>query len=106
MERVVPTRGSCIRMGTLTTPENQAPQTFASPAEAAAFADVLRTCLADDALVTQFDRLTKSNLRLDGAPVNVAVDLAWGRIEGELRRFAAFVYDAVWLRCRREEERA
>ena len=87
-------------MGNDTTLDIDA-MSFASPAEAAAFADVLRACVADDALVAQFDRLTGSNLLLQGAPINAAIDRSSGRTETQFRRFAGFVYDAIWLRVPR-----
>lgn len=86
-------------MGTDTTPWNNVTLTFASPAAAAGFETVLRECAANTEFVTGFDRLTGSNLRLAGPPVNVAIDLASGRTDTEFRRFAAFVHDTVWSRC-------
>lgn len=85
-------------MGANTTPWDDTPLRFAAPADAIAFEGVLRHCLADAALVAEFDRLTASNLRLAGGPVNVAIDLQSGRTEAELRRFAGFVKDVVWSR--------
>ncbi|MCD9046877.1 hypothetical protein [Luteimonas sp. MHLX1A] len=85
-------------MGIDTTQEHQALLQFQSPADAAAFADLLRACTADDTLVAEFDRLTGSNLRLEGGPLNTAIDRSSGRTETELQRFAAFVYDVVWSR--------
>ena len=85
-------------MGTNTTPWDTMTLQFASSADALGFEAVLRECLANDDLVAQFDRLTSSNLRLVRAPVNLAVDLATGRTDSELRQFAAFVKDVVWDR--------
>jgi hypothetical protein len=85
-------------MGTNTTPWDDTPLQFAAPADAIAFEGVLRHCLADAALVAAFDRLTCSNLRLAGGPVNIAIDLQSGRTDAELRRFAGFVKDVVWDR--------
>lgn len=85
-------------MGANTTPWDNTPLQFAAPADAIAFEGLLRHCLADAALVAEFDRLTHSNLRLAGAPVNVAIDLHSGRTAAELRRFAGFVKDVVWDR--------
>lgn len=73
-------------MGTNTPPWDVTPLQFAAPADAAAFAGLLRHCLADAALVTAFDRLTHSNLRLAGSPVNLAVDLHGGRTAAERKR--------------------
>lgn len=89
-------------MGTNTTPWDNTPLQFAAAADAIAFEGVLRHCLANAALVAEFDRLTTSNLRLAGAPVNVAVDLHSGRTDAELRRFAGFVKDVVWDRLATE----
>lgn len=86
-------------MGTDTTPWDNVTMTFTTPAEATGFEAVLRECAANAEFVAEFDRLTGSNLRLAGPPVNVAVDLASGRTETEFRRFAAFVHDTVWSRC-------
>ena len=89
-------------MGANTTPWDDTPLQFAAPADAIAFEGVLRHCLADAALVAEFDRLTHSNLRLAGAPVNIAIDLQSGRTAAELRRFAGFVKDVVWDRLATE----
>lgn len=67
-------------MGNHTTPEDQASLTFAPLAQTAPLDVVLRTCQADDALVAQFDRLSKLNLRPSGVPINVAVDRSSDRI--------------------------
>lgn len=85
-------------MGINTTPWDNVTLQFASPADLAGFEAVLRECAGNAEFVAGFDRLTGSNLRLAGAPVNVAVDLASGRIDAEMRRFAAFVHDTVWSR--------
>jgi len=89
-------------MGTDTTPWDNVTLAFASPVEAAGFEAVLRECAANTEFLASFDQLTGSNLRLVGAPVNVAVDLASGRIDAEVQRFAAFVHDTVWCRFPRQ----
>lgn len=85
-------------MLTPATPWDERPLSFDAPGEALRFETLLRACLADPTLLAQFDRLTGSNLSLQGAPIYVQVDLASGRTETELRRFAAFVKDVVWDR--------
>lgn len=81
-------------MGTDTTPWDNITLTFASPAAAAGFEAVLRECAANTEFVAGFDRLTGSNLHLAGVDVNVAS----GRLDAEMRRFAVFVHDTVFSR--------
>lgn len=71
---------------------------FTSPADVLGFERVLREALGHRDLVAEFDRLTGSNLSLAGEPVQVAIDLASGRTDTDMRRFAAFVKDVVWDR--------
>lgn len=61
------------------------------------FDQVLQHCAGNKELVTQFDRLTGSNLSLKGAPLDVAIDKASGRTDAELAAFVAFVFNFVWL---------
>ncbi len=74
------------------------PLSFASPAAALGFEHILREAIAHREFVANFDRLTGSNLLLTGAPMQVAVDLASGRTDADMRRFAAFVKDVIWDR--------
>lgn len=61
------------------------------------FEQVLQHCAGNKDLVTQFDRLTGSNLSLKGSPIDVAIDKASGRTNAELASFIAFVFEFVWL---------
>lgn len=78
-------------MGTDTTPLDQVTLTFASPPAAAGFGTVLRECASAAASVASSDRLTDLNLRLPGAPFNVAIGLASERIRAGFRCFAGAV---------------
>ncbi len=68
------------------------------------FEDCVRKCLANKPLVTEFDRLNKSNLSCKGAPIALEIDKCTGRLESDVKAFIAFVWDAVWTRIPREDE--
>lgn len=61
------------------------------------FPDCVLECSRNRDLIAQFDRLTGSNLSLKGAPIELMVDEATGKLADDVRQFTAFVYDVVWL---------
>lgn len=69
-----------------------------APTEQPVFMAVLQEVAAMPDYLTSFDRLTGANLSRRGAPIELAIDEASGRLDAELRQFAGFVHDIVWLR--------
>ena len=63
-----------------------------------AFHRCLGAAAANRELVAQFDRLRRTNLGLAGKPLDLAIDLASGRIEADAALFVDFVFDAVYER--------
>ena len=49
-------------------------------------------------LLREFDRLNGTNLSGRGAPIELAIDEASGRLHDDLRRFVEFVDEYVWQR--------
>jgi hypothetical protein len=66
------------------------------------FLTCLRKAAADKEFIAGFDRLTGNNLSLKGAPIELMVDQACGRVDDGLRQFVEFVYETVYLRIHRE----
>ena len=62
----------------------------------ATFEQVLMHCAATPDLVTQFDRLTGSNLARKGAPINLMVDDATGKTNDDVAAFVAFVREFIY----------
>lgn len=62
------------------------------------FHECILYCAGNRELVHHFDRLRGTNLSLRGAPIDLAVDKASGRLDDDLGLFVAFVFDAVWCR--------
>lgn len=67
------------------------------------FEEIVLECCRNQALVSEFDRLTGSNLSLRGKPIELMVDQATGKLADDVAKFVAFVYECVWLRLPREE---
>jgi len=63
----------------------------------APFEQVLLHCAATPELVTQFDRLTGSNLARKGAPINLMVDDATGKTGSDVAAFVEFVSEHIYL---------
>lgn len=61
------------------------------------FYDCLMKCANTPDLITQFDRLWKTNLSSRGSPLDLMIDEACGRLEGDLVEFINFVYECIWL---------
>lgn len=49
-------------------------------------------------MLAEYDRLADTNLVGAGSPLELAVDVASGRLEDEAQGFLAFVRNAVWER--------
>lgn len=67
------------------------------------FAACVREAFAQRELVVEFDRLSGSNLRQRGTPLDLEIDRASGRLDADAERFVAFVRDAVWFRLPPEQ---
>ncbi|ARL04270.1 hypothetical protein [Burkholderia pseudomallei] len=72
------------------------PAAYADPA----FARCLVEAAGTPELVAEFDRLFGCELAsmAEGSPLDLAIDSATGRFEGDMRKFAEFVHDAVYSR--------
>lgn len=70
------------------------------------FAECVLECGKNAELVEQFDRLTGSSLSKLGAraPLDRMVDEATGYDKAQATKFAAFVYEVVWIRLPPEAE--
>jgi len=62
------------------------------------FLDVLSECARMPELVAEFDRLAGTNLSFRGSALDLKIDEATGRLDDDLRKFIAFVWDCVWCR--------
>ena len=62
------------------------------------FYEFLMQCAGNKELVLEFDRLSGSNLSLEGPPINFMIDKATGKLEDDLGLFRDFIYDCVWSR--------
>lgn len=63
-----------------------------------AFGACLAAAAANKDLVREFDRLHKTNLSLNGGPLDLAIDQATGRLEADAAAFAEFVHDTIYSR--------
>ncbi len=64
------------------------------------FEECVRASFADRALVAEFDRLKRTNLSLRGTGLDLRIDFASGRFEGEVKEFVEFVKECVWDRVK------
>lgn len=62
------------------------------------FEDCVRASFSDRSLVAEFDRLNGTNLSLRGTGLDLQIDFASGRFEGEVKEFVEFVKECVWSR--------
>lgn len=53
-------------------------------------------CARNQELIQGFDRLTGTNLQLRGAPIEIMIDEATGRLSDDVRRFVSFVDEWIW----------
>jgi len=67
------------------------------------FLACLREAAKHKELIAEFDRLSGSNLSRKGPPIATMIDDATGRTAAEVRLFAEFVYEYVYLRIAPEE---
>lgn len=58
----------------------------------------VRAALAEPALVAEFDRMHGTNLSLRGSGLDLKIDLACSRPEGDVAMFVRFVHECVALR--------
>lgn len=61
------------------------------------FADCLYCCAREPYLVENFDRLHGTNLSLKGAPLDLAIDQATGRLDSDMEKFIEFCWEFVFL---------
>lgn len=62
------------------------------------FRECLMYCAGNKEFVREFDRLTGSNLSLEGPPINFMIDKATGKLKDDLEKFCDFVYECIWSR--------
>lgn len=62
------------------------------------FEECVMECAKNQELVKEFDRLAGTNLQLKGAPIELAIDKATGKLADDLQSFVAFVWECVWSR--------
>lgn len=65
--------------------------------ETMTFAEFVFKCAESKPLVAEFDRLTGSNLGLNGTGLDLMIDHATGRIAHDCEAFAGFVHEFVWM---------
>ena len=56
------------------------------------FYECLMYCAGNKELIKEFDRLSGSNLSLQGPPINFMIDEATGKLKEDLTLFCDFVY--------------
>lgn len=61
------------------------------------FAEFVFKCAENKALVAEFDRLTGSNLSLNGTGLDLMIDKQTGRLASDIEAFVSFVHEFVWL---------
>lgn len=61
------------------------------------FEQCVTECAKNQELIQQFDRLAGTNLQLKGAPIELAVDKATGKLNDDLQKFSYFVWEFVWV---------
>lgn len=61
------------------------------------FEKCLMECAANQELIKQFDRLRGTNLQMKGAPVELMVDEASGRLADDVGKFVSFVFECIYL---------
>jgi len=67
------------------------------------FLECVHACAANRELLSEFDRLNGTNLSLKGAPIELMVDEASGRLADDVADFVAFVAQCIWLPMARAE---
>lgn len=55
----------------------------------------VRAALARPELVAEFDRMHGTNLSMRGSGLDLGIDLACNRPEGDVARFIAFIHESV-----------
>lgn len=63
-----------------------------------AFVRCLHASAGNAELVANYDRLRGTNLSLRGAPIDLEIDRASGRLEADLSGFVDFVYEVIYTR--------
>lgn len=62
------------------------------------FMECLGHCISEPELIENYDKLRGANLGRKGSPIDLAVDLATGRIEAEIEGFIEFCWEYIFLR--------
>lgn len=65
------------------------------------FLDVVQACMNSAEFMAEYRRLTGEMIREERTPIDMMIDEATGHMpydDGEVVRFAARIYDLVWLR--------
>ena len=60
------------------------------------FEQCVMECARNKELIAGFDRLSGTNLQLRGAPIELMIDEATGRLSDDVARFITFVYEWIW----------
>ncbi|NHR04423.1 hypothetical protein HA052_04360 [Chromobacterium haemolyticum] len=62
------------------------------------FEQCLAQCVQTKELVDAYDRLQGTNLARRGSPLDLAIDVASGRLESELEEYIEFCWDSIFMR--------
>lgn len=65
--------------------------------EQVTFAEMVFKCAENKALIAEFDRLTGSNLSLNGTGLDLMIDHATGRTTQGIEAFIGFVHEFIWI---------
>jgi hypothetical protein len=71
---------------------------FAVRCDGLTFLQCAEAALTTPELVAQVDRLYGTNLQFKGAPIELAIDKATGRLKHDLEIFCRFVWNFVFTR--------
>lgn len=66
--------------------------------ESISFSDCVSAAIFNSQLISEFDRLTGSNLSLKGTPLDIEIDRATGCQQKDIASFLAFVYEVIFTR--------
>lgn len=58
------------------------------------FIAAMRLCISTPEFLTEFDRLAGTNLSMKGGRLDLEIDKATGRLDGDMKKLGDFVQDA------------
>jgi hypothetical protein len=62
------------------------------------FYECLMACASTRELVSEFDKLTGTNLQRTGAPLKIMIDDATSKTNSDIEKFIQFVWETTFLR--------